>query len=180
MRVKRKTLRRTEWRRITARRFAWKPLTAGSVCGAAALLAIDAVKAPLTVNSVGARVTIADAGYQWLQIAPDGAKWWLTVMFDSAGQIVQYYFDVTLVNRIDGANSGFDDLFLDVVVNPDGERELLDADELDGALATGAITAAQHAAAWETARALTRAFPASIAALRAGCERLRAELMEAL
>lgn len=178
--MKRKTLRRTEWNRMTARRFVWKPLAAGPVCGAAALLAIDAVKAPLTVDSVGARVTIADAGYQWLQIAPEGRNWWLTVMFDEAGQIAQYYFDVTLVNRIDGANSSFDDLFLDVVVNPDGERELLDADELDAALTAGEITAAQHAAARETARALMRAFPANIAALRAGCEQLRAELMEAL
>lgn len=179
MSVKTKTLRRAEWQRVMARRFAWKTLN-GPVRGVAALLAIDAVKAPLAVQSVGRRVTIVDAGYQWLQIAPEGRAWWLTVMFDPEGQITQYYFDVTLFNRISGADSTFDDLFLDVVVNPDGERELLDADELDGALAAGEITPAQHAAAWETARALLAAFPARIGELRSACERLRAELVEAL
>ena len=42
----------------------------------------------------------------------------------------------------------FEDLYLDVVVSPDGAFEVLDADELEEALNSGAISQAQFDLAW--------------------------------
>ena len=55
-------------------------------------------------------------------------------MFDEKGNFVQYYFDVTRRNVIDGENSYFEDLFLDVIVQENDEIDVLDLNELKLAL----------------------------------------------
>lgn len=98
-------------------------------------------------------------------------------MFDRGGEIIQYYFDLSLKNEIDGENSWFTDLYLDVVLLPDGRVALLDEDELDAALGKGTITALEYALAVRTAKMLMQSVGLNQHSLRAFCERIRNELL---
>ncbi len=64
----------------------------------------------------------------------------LTVMYDSQLQLVEYYFDLTAGNELCGSGeSGFADMFLDVVLVPGGQVYLLDEDELEEAYREGTV-----------------------------------------
>ena len=118
----------------------------------AGLLDIDAVREPLTVRSVLREAVIADAGYTWLQLSPDRGGWWLTVMYDQNGDLVQYYFDITLRNFIaEDGEPRFVDLYLDVVMDPAGYWALLDQDELCEARNLQNITESEYRTALERA-----------------------------
>lgn len=80
-----------------------------------------------------------DDGYVWLQHFPSEKRYSLTTMFDSKGEIVQWYIDICLGNGIENNIPWFDDLFLDIVVLPTGEVIQLDTDELEDALKAGVI-----------------------------------------
>lgn len=162
--IKQKTLRRAEWARIRHSAFAWADFQRGPLRGVAGLLRLSQVRQPLVVASCGMQTVIADSGFDWLQIAPQGENWWLTVMFDANGAIRQYYFDITRRNHLAGADSFFEDLLLDVVA----------------ALAAGVITAAEAAAARATAGRLLAEIPSAIGQLEAFCHQLHRKLSPAL
>lgn len=180
LQIKRKTLRRAEWARIRDSAFAWADFRREGLRVTAGLLRMRRVREPLTVATCGAQTVIADDGFDWLQIAPEGQRWWLTVMFDAEGAIRQYYFDITRRNILAGADTCFEDLFLDVVAAPDGRVELLDEDELDAALAAGVITPAEAAIARDTADHLLADVPPVIARLADFCHRTRRALATTL
>ena len=93
---KERDMRRTDWKRITKRRYISRGEADifGSV-GRISLTLIDEVTGPLTVHYHSRAVLIADAGYSWLQAAVPGAHWWLTAMFDECDRLIQIYFDIT-------------------------------------------------------------------------------------
>lgn len=142
MPIKTKDMRACRWQRVTKRRFF---LASGEKDGkkyAASLMFIDEVTAPF-VNARG--VTLADAGYVWLQYALEDDCWWLTAAFDPEGTLLQMYFDITDGNRFtDPDDPDFDDLYLDVVLDPDQSVTVLDREELDKALVLGDITETQY------------------------------------
>ena len=120
---------------------------------------MDSVTASLDKTAAGTQVRLVDTGYSWMQIAPKNEHWWLTVMFDDQGGIVQYYFDITLENILCGRDSYFRDLFLDIAALPEQAMELLDRDELDAALAEDTITKDEYGLALETAEWLMGELP---------------------
>jgi len=138
--IVRKTIAREDWRRILRRKSVFGAVACGDFYAQAGLMRIDAVSAPFCRPFAGKMRTLADAGYYWLQVAPEKAHWWLTVMFDPQGKIVQGYFDITKENHLlpDG-QAWFEDLFLDVVFVPGEGAVVLDEDELAQALAQGVI-----------------------------------------
>ena len=112
--------------------------------GHAALTQITEVSRPYIVGGKGAEVCIADAGYNWLQYQPDNENWTLCAMYDNYGNIVEWYFDIVRENAIDEhGRPYYDDLFLDVVLTPDGRVLILDEDELQDAYERGAVTAGE-------------------------------------
>lgn len=157
-----KTITRSNWSRVLSSSFRFAEKTYGDFCCVVGLLAVDEVTAPLKKTMLGKELVLADKGYHWLQIAPDGESWWLTVMMDSDDNIVQYYYDITDRNILDGENSRFYDLYLDVVVLPDGKATILDEDELDTALQNGIITKAQYESAVTTAKQLLTEVPPNV------------------
>lgn len=99
------------------------------------LIHMKSVDVPKIVTYGTTEVVIVDTGYYWLQFAPKGEHFWLSVVYDGKGEITQYYFDITYENHInENGDSFFYDLFLDVVLLPDGQIFLLDEDELEEAL----------------------------------------------
>lgn len=176
--IETKYLDRRGWQRVTDSSFAWMELHAPALDGAAGLIQIKTVTAPLAVRDLDRMVTIADDGYCWLQVAPTGQRWWLTVMYDRDLRPLQYYFDITRENFIQGADSRFEDLMLDVVLFSDGVCGLMDRDELDAALAAGNITPEEHRMACETARELLENVPRRAEELAAFCLRVLEDLRD--
>ncbi|MEZ4711474.1 MAG: DUF402 domain-containing protein [Caldilineaceae bacterium] len=156
--MKRKTADRADWQRVTQRRFIMAPLDDARFTGHITLLCIDAVREPLWVESNGQRICIADAGHAWLHQIPHHAQHVVTTMFDTRGAIVQWYIDICAQTGVNAHGiPWFDDLYLDVIVSPDGKVGVYDADELDEALATDLITPAQYELAWAETHRITTA-----------------------
>ena len=176
MKVETKTLARANWGRILARRSAFGEVHTERMDAVAELLLLEKTAKPLVTTVLGQHLTIVDDGYAWLQVAPRGENWWLSVMFDADRNLIQYYFDVTRKNVLAGCDSYFEDLFLDVVALPTGKVTLLDEDELEQALAEGVITEAEAVLARETAARLLAGVPQNIKKLEAFCQRLLCEL----
>ena len=90
-------------------------------------------------------VRIGEAGYYWLQAAMPESHWWLTAVYNGQKELVQYYFDITLENHMKGhGKSWFWDLYLDVVMMPDGRMELLDEEDISNALLAKEISQKQY------------------------------------
>lgn len=152
-------------------RFAWGPFAGFGVQGVAALLRVDRVQVPLMD---GERM-LCGAGYDWLQLAPQGERWWCTAFFRPDGQLEQLYFDITRGNALNGPDSHFEDLFLDVVAEPDGRVFRLDEAELRAAVDAGLVSSAEAARARADADALEARLRAGFPALYALLGRVRAE-----
>lgn len=179
--LKKKTMRRAEWRGIEKRRCAVMPFEHSGVRGRMGLLYMDEVLAPFSVVLSGARRTITQTGYSWLQIAPENRHFWMTVMFDEAGQPIENYIDITLENHLpENDDAWFVDLFLDIVLEPNGRATLLDADELDAALTRNEITPADHAMARAEADHLFKTLVPQTAAFFRSCAEARAALLPCL
>ena len=132
---------------------------------------------PLTVHYHSRGVLIADAGYSWFQAAVPGARWWLTAMFDECDRLIQIYFDITGGSRFDDPeNPTFEDMYLDIVVSADGSIEVVDRDELDEALQSGAITVLQHREAIEACEKLEKFLRENSTAVLDWCSAMQRKL----
>jgi predicted RNA-binding protein associated with RNAse of E/G family len=153
--MKRKSAARADWQRIVRRRFVVRRIDTAEYHGYVTLLRLDEVREPMYVSFGEERVCIVDNGYDWLQHFPDGEHFILLAAFDESGEVVQWYIDI--IERMGLDEQGvpwYDDLYLDIVVAPNGETLLLDVDELDEALRQGKVNTGQYNFAWKQANAL--------------------------
>ncbi len=171
-----RSITRSRWARIIDSSPFFLDLELPEFNAAAALMQIKKVTSPLVVTAAGHPLTIADDGYSWMQLAPECQYWWMSVMFDRSGHIIQYYFDTTKGNHIDGDRSYFIDLYLDVVALPDGRVELLDRDELDNALDAELISLEEYTLSVATADMLLKNIPKNISRLNSFCYKLLDQL----
>jgi predicted RNA-binding protein associated with RNAse of E/G family len=74
--------------------------------------------------------TILDKDYIWLGIYPKNKNYCITAMYDNNKVLKEWYFDIVLNNGIEDGMPYEDDLYLDVVIVPDGRIHILDEDEL--------------------------------------------------
>ena len=137
-----KDMKRSEWNRITKRRVIIRPFAHKGFHGKVSLLKILEVTSPFVSSSGSASVTLADAGYSWLQLAMENDFVWFTVMFDDQDRFLQIYIDVTDGNHTDCEDPWFADLYLDYVIDEDRIIKL-DADELQQAHMQKQITLQQ-------------------------------------
>ena len=149
--LKRKFADRSDWKRILSRQYVQSHMQTTEFTGYITLLNIVKVKEPLWVRYGENRICIVDDGYQWVQHFPIGQNYSVTSMFDVNGEIVQWYIDICADMGIDQNVPWLDDLFLDIVVLPNGEIILLDEDELKGALENGNVNLTMYNLAWEEA-----------------------------
>ena len=153
--IKRRSADRAEWARVTKRRFAHITIEEPHFTGMVTLLCIDAMTSPLWIQSETYELCVADGGYHWLQHFPAGANFGVTTMFNAQGEVIQWYIDIVKTHGVDERGiPWWDDLYLDIVVMPNGTSEILDGDELDDALRDGLITQDEHELAWDVARSI--------------------------
>jgi predicted RNA-binding protein associated with RNAse of E/G family len=87
------------------------------------------------------QIQLAGNGCKWLMYLPLYENWCLTAFYDPENRIQEWYFDISKGNFLD--ENGVpctDDIFLDLVVLPDGRTKTVDADELREALDDNVIT----------------------------------------
>ncbi len=100
------------------------------------------------------QICLIDNNYKWLQFYDKNSKVCLTTIYDEKNRIVEWYFDIA--KKI-GKENGMlyeDDLYLDVVVQPNGETILLDEDDLQEALEKQEISKEEFEQAYEIAKDL--------------------------
>ncbi len=73
---------------------------------------------------------ILDNGYSWFEMYPIEKNYSITAMCDEKNRIKEWYFDISKQNGIENGIPFEDDLYLDVVVVPDGKINILDEYEL--------------------------------------------------
>lgn len=150
--MKRKRLTYDNWTCITRRDFACRRVSVPGFTGRAGLLRIHAVTKPQYWHVAGKSLVIADAGMVWLSLLPEEGRYCIGAMLDRRGRPVLWYIDMIDAQGTDADGvPWFDDLYLDLVVKPDGFIHEDDRDELDEALRAGDITPAQHRMAIDTA-----------------------------
>lgn len=98
--------------------------------GNISLLEMNKVKSPWYAD--GDRCILNDK-FKWLEVYPDGAKYCITVIYNENEKVVEWYHDIARSTGEEGGVPYEDDLYLDVVVTPDGKVNLLDEDELQEA-----------------------------------------------
>lgn len=97
-------------------------------CGDIALIKFNKMKEPYIIKDIN--LCMADENYKWLEFYDYNSKARLTAMYNDKNEIIEWYFDIA---RLIGKENNLpyeDDLYLDVVVTPDGKTILLDEDEL--------------------------------------------------
>ncbi len=150
--IKRREMKRSDWKRITERKYITQNIEIFGNKGVSGLILMEEISSPLEKNGV----KIVEKGYKWLQIALENQNFWVTAMFDEKDNFIQIYFDITLKNYFDEPdNPQFDDLFVDIVLTTDLKVEILDYDELDQALKENIITPHQYNLAKSTTQKLS-------------------------
>ena len=155
--VKRKFANLPNWPRLIKKRFGLTRIDDAEFKGYISIVYIDKVTRPLILKITGKELCLVDDGYIWTQYFPQGEKYALTTMFNVDSEVVEWYFDICAGNKINYKGVPYyDDLYLDVVVLPSGEIDLLDEDELKEALKFRDITAYQYDMAYKEAKKLIK------------------------
>lgn len=133
------------------------------------------------------RVPVCGAGMLWLQLIPEGQKRVVTVKylprrpFEALPRVSVWYADV--IDRIEYDPDGvavFVDQYLDVIFSPQGDVHIDDREELDAALASGELTAQQHASALAEGDHIVRTMCADVRATEKWCGEILRHVMSRL
>jgi len=112
-----------------------------NIKGHVSFIKIFEVHKPLIVGELGKEICLIDNGYSEIKYLPDNKFWRLCAMYDNQDRIIEWYFDINKINSIDIEGRPYcDDLYLDIVLMPDGKITILDEDELKQAYDEGIIT----------------------------------------
>ena len=154
--MKRKSLAYASWTCILSRDVCVSRVTE-PFAGYVSLLRIYEVTEPQVWQWQGEPLIVCDRGMAWLSMLPERGGLCITAQINADGTVALWYIDMIADQGVDEAGvPWFDDLYLDLIVHPDGTMLVDDRDELDEALRQGDITKAQHAQALKTCEALQK------------------------
>ncbi|CAM4013392.1 hypothetical protein BAQ48_05970 [Bacillus luti] len=147
--MKRKYGDGSSWKRLIEKDYIVKQVEEGML----GILDIQKVREPSCKEYAGKEICIAGDKYTWIQYFINGKNFAITAMLDDQKTLVQYYIDVAKEYEIDERGLPyFDDLYLDVVLLPNGEIYVLDEDELEDAYKIGDITKEEYELALHTTK----------------------------
>lgn len=99
---------------------------------------------------------IIDNNYRLLGFYDYSSKVKLSAFYDKNSNIIEWYFDIAKELGKENGVPYEDDLYLDIVVRPDGKIILLDEEEIKDALKRSVITKTEYEMAYEEANKLIR------------------------
>lgn len=161
--MKRSRLSYDEWKCIISKDLSEKRVNSELLNGYIGLIEIKEVSEAQIWKFRGKDIVVCDRGRKWLSILPQDDWYCITAMMDVEGNILLWYIDMIAEQGIDTDGVPyFDDLYLDLVVYPDGTIVVDDMDELEDALSKEDITQAQYDLAIETSDRLQRGMLSNI------------------
>ena len=131
-----------------------EPFFKGIVC----FVRLRNITKPKYIENGKEKICIINNGYSLIEAYPDNGQYALTIMFDDRGKLIEWYFDIA---RSVGSENGIpfeDDLYLDMAIMPDGEKIILDEDELLAARDEGKISQEDVDGAYRTLRELEKKY----------------------
>ncbi|ABX42212.1 DUF402 domain-containing protein [Lachnoclostridium phytofermentans] len=130
-----------EWTCIAEKRVMQKRMNETYFTGIVGLICIDEVTIPQRWNFLNKDVLVCDNGMKWLSMIPENEFYVITAMLDSKANIVLWYIDMIADSGIDEDGVAYyHDLYLDLVVYPDGSIFEDDMDELEEAFSAKEIS----------------------------------------
>ena len=155
--MKRSRLSYDEWKCIISKDIFGKAINSEWIHGYIGLIDIKEVSKKQIWKFNGEDIVVCDKGIKWLSILPQNDWYCITAMMDEKEKVLLWYIDMIASQGIDvDGVPYFDDLYLDLVVYPDGTIIVDDMDELEEALSKNDITQEQFNLAIETSRKLQR------------------------
>lgn len=155
--MKRSRLSYDEWKCIISKDLFGKRVNSELLNGYIGLIDIKEVSEAQIWKFNGEDIVVCDKGRKWLSILPQDDWYCITAMMDEERNILLWYIDMIANQGIDADGMPyFDDLYLDLVVYPDGTIVVDDMDELEDALSKRDITQEQYNLAIETSNRLQR------------------------
>ena len=177
IKMKKKRLVRDEWTVITSKRYKQMNIDNEFFKGMVALLYIDKVSTPQTWRFNEGKIVVCDTDMKWLQMIPYNDSYAITAMIDEKNEIILWYIDMIADYGVDNDNIAyFHDLYLDLVVHPNGTINIDDMDELVEALEQKIITIDLYKLALETSQKLQRGILMDIPQLSKLCMRCLNEI----
>lgn len=137
--MKTKYVDKRGWKRAISSTYKEVKMTLDNDSWIVGMLTVDKVRNPLHVNILDQKVCVLDNGFKWMTLLPENQKFSMTVMYNTKLEVMQYYFDINEKNIAELGEARRKDLYLDVLVLPDGRCELVDEDDLERALSNGRI-----------------------------------------
>jgi len=134
----------------------------GYVCN----IKIKGLKKPFIVFNGIDNVCIQDDNYEWIEVYPDNANYAITIMFDDDHKLIEWYFDIAKKVGVDNGIPFEDDLYLDMVITPNGQKIVLDEDELLRAFENREITQTDVDNAYQTLDFLEKRYYQDLAFLK--------------
>lgn len=155
--MKRSRLSYDEWKCIVSKDMLGKIVNSELLNGYIGLIDIKEVSEAQIWKFNGEDIVVCDKGRKWLSILPQDDWYCITAMMDEDGKVLLWYIDMIAKQGVDvDGVPYFDDLYLDLVVYPDGTIIVDDMDELEDALSKKDITQEQFDLAIETSHRLQR------------------------
>lgn len=153
--MKRIKLSYDEWKCIVSKDMSGKKVNTGFLKGYIGLIDIKEVSEIQTWKFNGEDITVCDKGLKWLSILPQHSFYCITAMMNDKNDILLWYIDMIAEQGTDTDGVPyFNDLYLDLVVYPNGIIIVDDMDELENALAKKDITQEQFNLAVNTSEDL--------------------------
>ena len=153
--MKKSRLSYDEWKCIISKDIFGKTVNSELLNGYIGFIDIKGVSEIQTWKFNGEDIVVCDKGRKWLSILPRNDWYCITAMMDEDEKVLLWYIDMIASQGIDvDGVPYFDDLYLDLVVYPDGTIIVDDMDELEEALSKKDITQAQFNLAIETSHRL--------------------------
>ncbi|WP_422660570.1 DUF402 domain-containing protein [Paenibacillus sp. EC2-1] len=133
--MKRKYADRLDWYRVLRRTYACEYIEEAEFSGHISLISIDQVSSPIIIRIGDENLCLANDGYYWMQHFPEGSNYCVTTMLNENKEIIQWYFDISKSIGLNEEGVPYwDDLYIDIVVLPNGDFYIKDVDELEDAL----------------------------------------------
>ena len=153
--MKRSRLSYDEWKCIEKKQIYGKRIKTDWFQGYLGLINIEKVTIPQIWKFNGENIVVCDNGLKWLSILPENDFYCITAMLDEKSDVLLWYIDMIASQGIDRDGVPyFEDLYLDLVVYPDGTIIEDDRDELEEALVLKDISKEQYQLALDTGRRL--------------------------
>lgn len=142
--MKRSRLSYDEWKCILSKELCGCRVASELITGYIGLIEVREVSEAQTWKFRGEDIIVCDKGIKWLSILPEDDWYCITAMMNEKEEILLWYIDMIASQGIDADGVPyFDDLYLDLVVYPDGTVLVDDMDELEEALKQKDITQEQ-------------------------------------